>query len=286
MPTREHEYLIELVRQRPSLVATLLTETGVSVPPFQEAQLGNADFNVFRPTEFRADSVVLLTKDGAPVSAVVLEVQREYDKRKRWSWPVYLATLRARQECPALLLVFCDNPETARKHMEPIDMGHPGWVLHPIVIGAGEVPVITDLGWAVEEPALAALSAIVHSRSESGFKVVQTLLYAVMRKPSEMRDYAEIALPCLPESMKVKVKEFVMTMAPESRSELLLEWVAEGEAQGKAKGEAKSILLFLEARGIPVPDQARIRITECTDLDTLEAWIRKAATAQSADDLF
>ncbi|WP_433437765.1 hypothetical protein [Nonomuraea sp. CA-141351] len=45
--------------------------------------------------------------------------------------------------------MFCDDAATARKHTEPIDMGHPGWVLHPIVIGPGEVPVITDLAWAV-----------------------------------------------------------------------------------------------------------------------------------------
>ncbi|WP_433437766.1 hypothetical protein [Nonomuraea sp. CA-141351] len=76
MPTQEHEFLIELVRQRPSLVVTLLTETGVSVPPFQVAQLANCDFTSFRPTEYRADSVVVLTQDGRPVSAVVLAVQR------------------------------------------------------------------------------------------------------------------------------------------------------------------------------------------------------------------
>ncbi|WP_188191166.1 hypothetical protein [Nonomuraea sp. SYSU D8015] len=42
--------------------------------------------------------------EHVPVSAVVLEVQRQYDEDKRWSWPVYLATLRARHKCPVLLL--------------------------------------------------------------------------------------------------------------------------------------------------------------------------------------
>ncbi|MFC4115531.1 hypothetical protein [Nonomuraea zeae] len=38
MPTLEHELLLELVQHRPSLVATLLAETGVTVPAFKEAR--------------------------------------------------------------------------------------------------------------------------------------------------------------------------------------------------------------------------------------------------------
>jgi hypothetical protein len=35
-----------------------------------------------------------------------------------------------------------------------------------------------------------------------------------------------------------------------------------------------------------VPDDARARITGCTDLDQLDAWVRRAATVDSIDDLF
>jgi hypothetical protein len=35
-----------------------------------------------------------------------------------------------------------------------------------------------------------------------------------------------------------------------------------------------------------VPDDARTRITECSDLNQLDTWIRRAATAESIDDLF
>ncbi|PRX68248.1 hypothetical protein B0I32_103209 [Nonomuraea fuscirosea] len=112
-PTLEHEYLIELVRNRPSLVTTLLAEVGVAVPAFDRARLGTADFTNCRPTEYRADSVVLLDREDKPVRAVVLEVQRRYDKRKTWSWPVYLSTLRAIEECPVVLLVFCQDDKTA-----------------------------------------------------------------------------------------------------------------------------------------------------------------------------
>ncbi|MFC7479935.1 hypothetical protein ACFQX7_07655 [Luedemannella flava] len=46
------------------------------------------------------------------------------------------------------------------------------------------------------------------------------------------------------------------------------------------------MLAVLEARGIDVPATARDRIADCTDLDQLDTWIRRAATATTADELF
>jgi hypothetical protein len=51
-------------------------------------------------------------------------------------------------------------------------------------------------------------------------------------------------------------------------------------------GEAKAILGFLAARGLPVSDEARARISSCTDLEQLESWIRQAATVERVEDLF
>lgn len=57
-------------------------------------------------------------------------------------------------------------------------------------------------------------------------------------------------------------------------------------SQGKTEGEAQALLTLLAARGIQVPDDARERITGCTDLDQLDTWIRRAASADSVSDLF
>jgi hypothetical protein len=46
------------------------------------------------------------------------------------------------------------------------------------------------------------------------------------------------------------------------------------------------LLAVLAARGIEVPDDVQARITGCTDLEQLETWIRRAATADSVQDLF
>jgi hypothetical protein len=46
------------------------------------------------------------------------------------------------------------------------------------------------------------------------------------------------------------------------------------------------VLAVLDARGVVVPDDARSRITGCTDLAELDAWIRRSATANTIEDLF
>jgi hypothetical protein len=53
-----------------------------------------------------------------------------------------------------------------------------------------------------------------------------------------------------------------------------------------SEGQAKMILTVFSGRGIAVPESAQIRITECTDLEQLEEWGRRAITAESVDDLF
>ncbi|MCF3133230.1 hypothetical protein IPZ69_23355 [Streptomyces olivochromogenes] len=60
----------------------------------------------------------------------------------------------------------------------------------------------------------------------------------------------------------------------------------EGRAEGRAEGEAKGILFVLEVRGIPVPDHVRERITTCTDLDRMDAWLERSRTVERAEDLF
>ncbi|QQM42905.1 hypothetical protein [Streptomyces liliifuscus] len=59
-----------------------------------------------------------------------------------------------------------------------------------------------------------------------------------------------------------------------------------GKAKGRAEGEAKGILLVLDVRGIPVPTDVRERITTCTDLDRMDAWLERSRTVERAEDLF
>jgi predicted transposase/invertase (TIGR01784 family) len=58
-----------------------------------------------------------------------------------------------------------------------------------------------------------------------------------------------------------------------------------GKAKAKAEAKAEAIVAMLQARGIAIGQDDRDRIAGCGDLATLDAWIRRAAVATSAEEL-
>ena len=58
-----------------------------------------------------------------------------------------------------------------------------------------------------------------------------------------------------------------------------------GRTEGKAQGKAEAVLSIFEARGIEVSNEDRRRILSCTDLPTLDRWLRRVVTAGSVVEL-
>jgi hypothetical protein len=134
MPSLSHEALLLLFRYRPELAAELLRDAlHVTLPAYSEVRLESADLTDVSPAEYRADTVILLV-DGKPVLGIVLEVQLASDPDKRFTWPVYVAGLRARLKCPACVLVVTPSEAVAEWCRKPIELG-PGSALSPLVIG-------------------------------------------------------------------------------------------------------------------------------------------------------
>lgn len=48
----------------------------------------------------------------------------------------------------------------------------------------------------------------------------------------------------------------------------------------------EGITAILSARGLPCPEDTTARLTLCADIETLQRWMRRAATATSAEDIF
>ncbi len=67
--------------------------------------------------------------------------------------------------------------------------------------------------------------------------------------------------------------------------ETFLKGKAEGKAEGEAHGRAQGVLRVLEKRGVPTLTEIRDRITNCTDLGTLDRWFDRAFTVSQADEL-
>ncbi|HYO15571.1 MAG TPA: hypothetical protein VE685_20435 [Thermoanaerobaculia bacterium] len=57
------------------------------------------------------------------------------------------------------------------------------------------------------------------------------------------------------------------------------------EAEGEARGKSKTILQFLEARGLAVSPSQREEILRCDDLDRLDRWAHRAALSSSAAEV-
>ncbi|MFC7385516.1 hypothetical protein [Sphaerisporangium rhizosphaerae] len=288
MPTREHQIWLELIRERPSLAADLLgCVQPDAVPVFAEARVESADLTEHNPTEYRADTVVSLLSGTKPAMAVIVEVQRHQDNDKLWSWPAYLATLRARRRCPVVLLVISPQRETARWCARPIPLGHPGLVFKPLVLGPDEIPTIIDPQQARTNPELAVLSAMIHGDGTDREKIFAAMLEGLENIESEQaQGYIDEVLAILPEAARDVLEEIMKTGTREYKSDFARHYYGRGLAEGEARGEAKMLLLVLDARGIELPDDARAKILECSDLAQIEKWGRRAGTVGSVDELF
>ncbi|MEU7987492.1 hypothetical protein AB0B56_21740 [Streptosporangium canum] len=90
----------------------------------------------------------------------------------------------------------------------------------------------------------------------------------------------------LPPAARLSLEVMMETGTYEYQSDFARKYVAEGREEGRAEGETRALLAVLAARGVEVSDDARERITNCTDIEQIEAWIRLAVTADSTDALF
>ncbi len=292
VPSHLHETLVEMFRHRPALAAEVLAGVlGMELPVFAQVSVEAGDCVDLSPTEYRADAVVVLTGADGPVLAVVVEVQLSRDRDKQWSWPVYVTTLRARLRCPTVLLVVCVDAAVAAWAGVPIELGVGGGQICPTVLGPEAIPVLTDADDAGRAPELAVLAAMAHGADPRRREVLTVLVDALASVEVEHAVlYAELVFSALPEAARRHLEALMSTHTHAYRSEYAQTFFDQGEAAGEAVGEARgrsrAVLAVLDARGIAVPDEARARVCACRDLDQLDSWVRRAATADSVDELF
>jgi hypothetical protein len=293
MPSLTHDALLQLFRNRPTLAPELLRDVlKAPVPAFDHVRIGDSALTEVVPTEYRADLVLVLEGSGdlPPAAAVVVEAQLSRDADKRWSWPAYLASLRARLRCDVALLVVTSDASVASWAGMPIATGHPGWVLAPLVLGPQAVPVVRDAGVAGVSPELAVLSVMLHGHGRHALAVAEAALAASRDLEDERaRLYADLVFASVDGAARAILESGNYEYQSDFARRYVAQGKAEGRAEGKAEGEAAravhAILTVLAARGLAVTDDVRARITASTDLARLDAWLARAATATSAADV-
>lgn len=280
MPTTEHELPLDMVRNRPQLAPDILrTVFQMDLPESGKAELNSESFREVEPPELRCDATVMLDKpDDGFAHGIIVESQLRYDKRKTLTWPAYLTSLRMRHKCPVTLLVICPDQATARACAAPIHLGHPRWILEPLVFYPGMLPPITDLEEARRIPELAALSAPLHADGPDAEAVLVSAARALGEgNGANYRQYYDF--------MRAKLSDAARKLLEDTVDTKNYEWQSDWAKSHIAEGKAEAILLVLESRDIAVPNDIRERVTGCTDTEQLDRWVKRAAAVDSAEEL-
>ena len=278
MPSFDHEVLVELFRNRPELACDLLASCAGIPKRAARAELGSIDLSQVVPVEYRADAVVLLRDlEDAITSAIVVEIQRQTDTAKRTSWPQYVTALRARLDAPVVLLVVTPEPAVARWARQPIETGHPGFTLVPIVIELGEVPRIIDERRAREAPELAVLSALGHRDAEAA----RAALAGISVLPNELASlYWDLVLSALPSQLRKMIGGHVIKNY-EYQSEFARTYYGQGRTEGRAEGQRSAIVQIARARFTAITAEDEAFVNAVTDIDELQRLVVEVATAPS-----
>jgi hypothetical protein len=267
VPSLPHEILVELFHECPDLVRELLRRCrGIDLPGIAEAR--TADLTQIVPTEYRADGVIVFHEGDVATAAAVVEIQRNVDPDKRWTWPLYVAALGAKERCPVLLVVIATDDAVARWAQTPLESGHPGHVLAPIVIAFRDVPTIDDKATARQLPELVVLSALARRSTD----IVDFLDEAINQLPqnrgSVYLDLLYNVVPGLREEMMKRLKY-------EFQTEFARQYYGDGLEDGRKLGREEAREEFREA----LIEAARVKITNLTSDE--ESAIRRLSVERA-----
>jgi hypothetical protein len=311
MPSTLHEALVLLFRDSPRLATMLVARVlGVEWPEDADIQVTSAEFAEMNPPEYRADLVLRVPGEGDTRETFIIEVQLDIDPDKHFTWPQYVTAARTRFRSRATLVVVTVNERVARWCAQPIVLDLAGNVYRPVVIGAGAVPVITDLDQARTWPELAVLSAIAHG-PEPGAEVIAVAAMAgcaLLDNPQ-----STLYVDLIYDNLNVVSRHTLDAMMEQHKytyqSDFAKKYVAEGIEQGIEQGLERGIEQGLERgieqgleRGItqghrtllrellrqrfgelPVDVSARL---DAASADTLTLWARRVLTAATLAEVF
>ena len=297
MPTLEHNGLVDMFRENPSLAPHLVELLfHLEVPRYASVAVVESSLDQLIPVEFRADLVLeLRDESGRTVLSIILEVQRDGDPDKKFSWPVYLSVERSRKRCPALVLVVAPDTKVATWAAENIDLGLGLSNVKPLVLGPAVVPEVTELSVAEGEPELAVLSAMAHGNGPNGLAVVEAAFTALGRLDQDQAAvYFQIIYKALRGPMRRALEKLSMERQTDGKTKatfppfaqrLIDRGLREGRREGEHKGKREALLRLMARAGIALTADERARVEGCDDVATLDRWLDNILGAKTAADV-
>jgi hypothetical protein len=291
MPSFIHTALVDLLGAHPEALSYLLELSGAA-PPGPLVLTTGTRSETFT-LERRVDRAYLVGGRAAPTSFVLAEVQTEPDVDKCFAWALYLELGRSRYRCEGALVALTLTEEVRRwidRAIVPVSGAHgTRRQLQPTVIALDRIDPALLL--RPDRPYLAALAVAGHARAPDARSVAETAVDLTLGKLPQRLAVGQLdaILGMVNRALRAHLESRVMAHR-EYQSELFrgifkkgkAEGKVEGKAEGKAKGVAEGILIVLKARGVPVNEAIRRRVLACTNLRTLDAWLRRASVAETA----
>ena len=250
------------------------------LPAFTEVRIDSADLTEVKPAEYHADLVVLLL-DGVPVYGIVIEAQLSRDQRKRFVWPVYASSLRARLELPVSLLVVAPDEAIARWAALPIDLGG-GNIFRALVLGPSGVPQVVDEAQARADPELAVLSAMAHGHDDDTGKAAQIAFAAQLASVGLDEERGRMYVDLVLNSLSDAARRELIIMDP-AKYEYQSDFAKRYIGVGRAEGRAAILQRLLTHRFGPFPAPAIERLSSAT-IDELDAIGERLLSASSLDE--
>jgi hypothetical protein len=307
MVSSPHEAMHRIFQHDTKLFSRVSKVLGCDLPVPDSVTILPTDLTETSPVERRVDT--LLRLDNAEHGAFLLAIEAQGNKNhaKPASWAYYTAYLWSKYRLPTALMVVVQDHATAAWAQRPVASGPPGLptlTISPLVAGPHNMPVITDPAEAHEDLVLATLAAITHAGDPAIADILKALSTALQDEPEVVADpiieliaqglgnrpAKELWRNLVAVDLSFYKSYIAEEIRNEGREEGLEEGLEKGRDEGRVEGSVKAygtaVLTVLEQRGIDVPADARQRITECGDLETLHAWLARAATALSAADVF
>ena len=244
-------------------------------------------------------------RESQKVLGVVVEIQLGCDEDKPFTWPAYIANLRARHRCPVCLLVVTNEEAVARWAGKSIDLG-PGTRCEPWVVGPSNTPAVTGLQDAKANVELAVLSAIEHGQNpdtalaariasaaivaSAGIDAERSALYhdlILISLSANIREALESTMNSFGyEYMKSLGYEYQSDFARryfgQGKAEGLVEGRTEGLVEGRMEGRVELTLKLLAWRFGPLTGTILTRVRGAQDAQ-LDAVAERMLTAQTLE---
>lgn len=281
--TNEHDTPLKLLRRKPGFAVELAGEIlGLPIPEHGKVLPYSESLTDVEVRDLNADNVVVCDTGDRHQLGIIIEVQREKDKRKLFSWPAYQVNLRHRINAPVVLIVVCPNPTVAAWAAEPIGTGQPGSDFRMQVLGPANYPKLFENTKTGELAEQMVLGTLIHEKSEDIERLLTTAEAELAPLPEEIaKRYTQYMLGQLSEHPRTILEALMQQETYPYQSKLL----AEREAKGRVEGKAETLLELIEVRGLPITENQRRQIESCNDPARLTAWVKRVLQAPSVADI-